>query len=298
MDELERLWYLNLFRIAFLEKRGTEFQDWFVKLAGYAWGPDFEEVRPYGNVGDWKCDGWRISTGSVFQCYAPRDMTAAEAKVKVQKDFAGAVSHWPQMRAWHFVHNDGEGLPPQVTALFHTLRSANPKLHLSPWSEPELIGLMPLLSRTHASALFGPAPTSLSFERLAYSDLQPVIDAIAQGTPDYTQEPRAPSPHKLEHNKLSVEAADLLRAGRRKERLVQSLIDSQSNPQQGERIAQTFREKYAQLKALGLSPDSIFHHLHRLVGTSGTPQQMAAGLAVLSYFFERCDIFEDAPALP
>lgn len=65
MDELERLWYGVIFRTHFLEKRGTEFQDWFVKLAGYAWGDDFEEVRPYGNVGDWKCDGWRISTGSV-----------------------------------------------------------------------------------------------------------------------------------------------------------------------------------------------------------------------------------------
>lgn len=298
MDELERLWYINLFRIAFLEKRGTEFQDWFVKLAGYAWGDDFEEVRPYGNVGDWKCDGWRISTGSVFQCYAPRDMTASEALSKVENDFAGAVGHWPRMRSWHFVHNDGEGLPPQVTNLFQSLRSTNPTLQLTPWSEPELLGLVPLLSRTHSAALFGPAPTSLAFERLAYSDLQPVIDAIAQSNPDYGQEPRAPSPKKLEHNKLSIEVADLLRAGRRKERLVQSFIDSQINPQQGERIAQTFRDKYAELNMLGLSADAIFAHLHRLVGTTGSPQQMAAGLAVLSYFFERCDIFEDAPALP
>lgn len=297
MDELERLWYVNTFRVAFLEKRGTEFQDWFVKLAGYAWGDDFEEVRPYGNVGDWKCDGWRISTGSVFQCYAPRDMSASEATAKVRADFGGAVSHWPRMRTWHFVHNDGEGLPPQVTSLFQELREAHTTLHLSPWSEPELLGLLPMLSRTHAAALFGPAPTAISFERLGYSDLQPVLDAIAQADPDLSQEPRAPSPAKLEHNKLSPEAADLLRAGRRKEPLVASFIDSQLNPQQGERIAQTFRDKYAELKGLGLKADTIFAHLHRLVGTSGPPQQLAAGLAVLAYLFERCDIFEDAPAI-
>jgi len=297
VDELERLWYGVVFRTHFLEKRGTEFQDWFVKLAGYAWGDDFEEVRPYGNVGDWKCDGWRISTGSVFQCYAPREMTAPEAVQKVNADFAGAVKHWPRMQSWHFVHNDGDGLPPQVTDLFQTLRAANPSVRLAPWSEPELLALVPLLSRDYAAALFGPAPTAMIFERLGYSDLQPVIDAIALGQPDIGIEPRAPSPTKLEHNHLSVEAADLLRAGRRKERLVESFIDSQLNPQQGERIAQTFRERYAELKALRLPPDTIFGYLHRLVGMSGTPQQQAAGLAVLSYLFERCDIFEDAPTI-
>ena len=297
MDELERLWYVNIFRIHFLEKRGTEFQDWFVKLAGYAWGEDFEEVRPYGNVGDWKCDGWRISTGSVFQCYAPRDMTAIAAVSKVQSDFTGAVNHWPRMKTWHFVHNDGDGLPPQVVDLFQQLRASHPLLRVSPWSEPELLGLLPLMSRTHAAALFGVAPTALTFERLGYSDIQPVVDAIAQARPDLGLEPKAPSPAKLEHNKLSMEAADLLRAGRRKERLVESFIDNQVNPQQGERIAQTFRDRYAELKALKLAPDTIFAHLHKLVGVSGSPQQMAAGLAVLSYLFERCDIFEDAPAI-
>ena len=32
---------------------------------------------------------------------------------------------------------------------------------------------------------------------------------------------------------------------------------------------------------------------HFAGGMSGTPQHQAAVLAVMSYFFERCDIFED-----
>ena len=58
--------YQLLCRVAFLEKKEAEFQDWFVKLASHAFGPDFEAVRPYGNQGDLKCDGRRVSTGTIL----------------------------------------------------------------------------------------------------------------------------------------------------------------------------------------------------------------------------------------
>ncbi len=52
MDEVQRAFYQVRFREAFLEKKGTEFQDWFVKLASHALGSDFEAVRPYGSKPD------------------------------------------------------------------------------------------------------------------------------------------------------------------------------------------------------------------------------------------------------
>ncbi len=56
---------------------------------------------------------------------------------------------------------------------------------------------------------------------------------------------------------------------------------------------QEFRRRYAQLQGSGRSPDQIFGHLQQYAGTGGDPGRQAAALAVLSYFFERCDIFED-----
>lgn len=67
MDLVSEAFLALHFRTAFLEKKGTEFQDWFAKLASDAHGADFEIVRPYGNQGDWKCDGRMVSTGTVFQ---------------------------------------------------------------------------------------------------------------------------------------------------------------------------------------------------------------------------------------
>ena len=112
MDEVQTAFYRLRFREAFLEKKGSEFQDWFVKLAGYAFGSDFEAVRPYGNQGDLKCDGRRRGTGTIFQCYAPDQMNAAKFNTKIDQDFRGAHLHWGNnMTKWVLVHNDGRGLP-------------------------------------------------------------------------------------------------------------------------------------------------------------------------------------------
>jgi hypothetical protein len=61
----------------------------------------------------------------------------------------------------------------------------------------------------------------------------------------------------------------------------------------GERIAEAYRRRYARLQASDRSADEIFAHLQQYAGSGREPKQQNAALAVLSYFFERCDIFED-----
>ncbi len=60
------------FHIDFLEQFGTDFQRWFGKLAGHTYPGDFAQIRPYGKRGDRKCDGWRPSSRTAFQCYVPQ----------------------------------------------------------------------------------------------------------------------------------------------------------------------------------------------------------------------------------
>ena len=107
MDEVQAIFYRLQFVLAFRTKKGVEFQDWFVRLASYALGPDFEAVRAYGSRGDLKCDGRRLSTGTIFQCYAPDAMKADHLVSKIDEDFRGARDNWPEMTEWAFVHNDG-----------------------------------------------------------------------------------------------------------------------------------------------------------------------------------------------
>lgn len=300
MDELQRSIYVDRFRLAFYTQQGTTFQDWFVRLAGHAFGADFEEVRPYGAQGDLKCDGRRISTKSIFQCYAPYLMKDVDLIAKVDEDFHGARTHWAaEMDEWVFVHNDGRGLPPKAVQHIQGLRQAHNPLRLETWSEPELLQLAMALDLAGLQALFGYAPSITIVDRLVMADLVPVIEALERQEPNPSDPPLTPpSPEKLEKNALSEESAILLRFGRRKSSLVESFFRKSSRPDLGERIAEAFRARYAELKSLGLHTDTIFKHLQDYAGmTGGDPKRQGAALAVLSYFFESCDIFEDPVAL-
>lgn len=299
MDELQRSIYVDRFRLAFHSQQGTAFQDWFVRLAGHAFGADFEEVRPYGPQGDLKCDGRRISTKSVFQCYAPYLMRDGELIAKVSEDFHGARAHWvAEMAEWVFVHNDGRGLPPRAAQHIESLRKTHAPIGIETWSEPELLNLAMALEIAALQALFGYAPSIAIVDRLVMADLVPIIDALERQEPD-PSDPllTPPSPEKLEKNALSEESALLLKVGRRKAGLVDTFFRKGSRPDLGERIAEAFRARYAELKSLDLPTDTIFKHLQDYAGmTGGDPKRQGAALAVLSYFFESCDVFEDPVA--
>jgi len=295
MDELQRSIYVDRFRLAFHTKKGTAFQDWFVLLAGHAFGPDFEEVRPYGPYGDLKCDGRRVSSGSVFQCYAPDAMKETDLIAKIDEDFHGARTHWASaMQEWVFVHNDGRGLPPHAVQHLDELRQAYAAFQITTWSEPELFRLAMSLELPALQALFGPAASIAIVDRLVMSDLVPIIEALQRQEPNLNDPPLTPpSPEKLEKNALSEESGLFLRIGRRKSALVDTFFRKSPRPDLGERIAEAFRMRYAELKAFGLPADTIFKHLQDYAGFNGEPKRQGAALAVLTYFFDSCDIFED-----
>lgn len=295
MDAIAECFYQLRFRIALLEKKGTAFETWFVALAGHAFGSDFVGVRSYGNRGDWKCDGLQVSTGTIFQCYAPDSLTDTKTIDKITEDFTGALEKWSdQMKVWVFVHNDLRGLSPTIVSHINSLQKQNPEVKIETWSEPNLFELFNLLTSKSKERLFGPVPNQRVMDRLALSDLEPVIDALEQRDPDPSDEfPPPPSVRKLEKNALSEDSANLLQFGRRKVGLVDQYFRKSERVELGEKIAEEFRKRYSDLKSLELPPDQIFMYLQQYAGMSGEPRRQAAVMAVLAYFFDTCDIFED-----
>lgn len=295
-SRLEAL-YQARFRLAYSEKEGGEFESWFADLASHALGTDFELVAAHGSDGDFKCDGRRLSTKTIYQCYAPRQMNQARTIVKIDADFQGAHKHWADwMQDWTLVHNRNKGLPPQVIQHLDQLRDQHPNVAIHVWGRPQLEAeLFNKLNSAGWEAVFGFAPSADRVDELTFDDIMPVVEALQKETPDQSVngiEP--PSPQKLQRNALSEDVADLLRAGRRKEALVGRYFDSHPSPELGEKIAVAFRRRYAELRMQELSPDDIFAKLQQNAGGNGAPKRQTAALAVLSYYFERCDIFEDA----
>ena len=283
------------FRLAYLEKKGAEFENWFSDLAGHAFGTDFEPVKPHGNQGDRKCDGRQVSTGTIFQCYAPESPLNNKAISKIDEDFNGAKANWTEfMKVWVFVHNNQGGVPVTITAHIDKLRAENPTIKIDIWSKPDLFKLFEMMSSGAKRLMFGDAPNQSTVNNLAFKHIAPVIDALEKQEPEYSNLfPPAPSPEKLQKNNLSESSAGLLSIGRRKVKLVEKFFTKAGSAELGEKIAQSFRNRYNELKALELDADTIFTYLHKHVGVYPEPSKQVAAMAILAYFFDNCDIFED-----
>ncbi|WP_159732662.1 ABC-three component system protein [Methylosinus sp. Ce-a6] len=294
-DALQKSIYHLRFKDAFLTKKGSEFQDWFVRLAGHAFGPDFEPVRAYGNMGDLKCDGYRNSTKTVFQCYAPREMKQKDLLRKIDSDFYGALEGWnSRMNEWTLVHNDADGLPPNAIKKLQDLRAGNPSIAIRDWSMTELNRHVIGLSLDSLIALFGFAPSMMIVSGVGLQDLRPVLDKLVRSDPPPIAPTNTPPADKIAKNSLSIEVIEMLKMGRLRSKLLQDYFSKGPHVPKGEEIATSFRAHYAELKSLSLSPDEIYERLQYFAGGGvGTVKHQAAVMTVLSYFFHTCDIFED-----
>lgn len=295
MDDTQRSFYGLKFENTFLREKGKAFESFFARVMSHGFTGDFEPARPYGPKGDLKCDGFRPSDGTVFQCYAPDSTKLAELLAKIDEDFTGARSDWgDRMRRWEFVHNDVRGLPAEAVRKLESLRSAHPAIAIAVFGEAEMRSVVMSLAHHQLEDLFGAVPSQRTLERLKFDDLRTVLMAIQRHDPGAEPPLAAPSATKLQHNAFSQDATALLRHGRRREKLVQDFFDAWPDPSFGEEIAEAFRTRYQVLKAVDLSPDEIFGQLQTFAGGMiGEPSHQGAVLAVLSYFFERCDIYED-----
>ncbi len=102
---------ITLARILFENKirrsDGNAFEDLFTQIMNYA-EHEFEQIKPWGNIGDRKNDGFIRSKGIFYQVFAPEDIRRSypEAIEKLEKDFKGLVSQWNPVKEFYFVVND------------------------------------------------------------------------------------------------------------------------------------------------------------------------------------------------
>jgi len=155
MPEADRVLFVFMLENALLKFKGQAFEDFFVKAGTALWGRDFEPLRAQGRLGDRKCDGYRISDKTVFQCYAPEQFIASKVAGKIQADFAGARDNFGnEMQKWVFVHNQNGGLPAEAGKLVEDLRQGHPTLTIEIWTPDDLIQQLLELSDSDLGYLF------------------------------------------------------------------------------------------------------------------------------------------------
>lgn len=299
MDDLTTAYYEERFTNQFRGTNGDAFQALFSRVMGLAHPTDFMACRPWGNIGDRKNDGYLKSERTLFQVYAPNELSQAETMRKIDEDFAGALPHWREhFDKWIFVHNSTKGLPPGVLKLLLELARANPGLTVAHWGLDELMLRFRRIPEDGLRSLLGHAPSNAGKLALGFEELRLVLENVAQSS-GVASEPTVPvSAGKIAANALSENVTTLLRAGMEKAQLVGEFFDKWHDPQYGDRIAATFRAKYLSLRSrqVPLTGDEMFETLHDWASGTAvrTSAQRVAVLAVLAFLFEQCEIFEPA----
>jgi len=299
MDRLVKNYYEKSFRIAFLESKGDSFQHLFEKLMSKVHPGDFMPCRPWGCRGDRKNDGYLPSERILFQVYAPNELKSRETISKLTEDFAGAKKHWREyFDKWHFVHNSDRGLNPDIIEVIEKLRKDNPQIKISTWGYQEMLMKFQQLELPDLELWFGLALTTQSNLQLGFHDLEAVLKHIHIASDISISEVRDVSSGKIEANCLSQAVAEFLKVGMSKAALVGKFFDKFYDPTYGDKISQAFKNEYVKLKnkPSRLHPDEIFGCLEVWAGgnMNTAPKHKAAVLAVMAYFFEKCEIFEDA----
>ena len=292
---LHDAYYEHKFENAYILAKGDEFQTFFERLMALAYKTDFMACRPWGGQGDRKNDGFLRSERCLFQVYAPNEMTARKAIIKISADFEGAKDYWQRhFDKWVFVHNAIEGLPPHIQEFLLDCERNSLGVKLETWGLEELREVFRKLTIEDKISWFGVAPTNETMNQLGFKELRVVLERIATLPAPVEIEVRDVPEGKIEANALSESVAHLLKVGMIKSSLVSDFFSQWHDDTYGERLAEAFRVKYRQLREKN-TPNQIFAKLQAWAGgdNRGLPEYESAILTVLAYFFELCDIFEE-----
>lgn len=297
MDSLARHHFEVAFELEFRKARGDVFQEFFGRIMNMRYPGDFVQTRPWGRLGDEKCDGYLPSFRRFYQCYAPNEVRNKSVTLrKIRDDFGGALPHASEFfDTWVFTHNCEDGRMPTWLGLeLQRLRAAHTSVGVAQLGFVELRLIVFDLDDSDLVALLGPPVTQRAMMSLGLNELKPILAHLEQVLPDSDERPRPVSPEKLAYNALPQSVEALLKAGMTKASLVEKYFKRTTNKELGERIAASFKREYERCKNENLSGVEIFDRLWTFAtgpyrGQSGGE---VAALAVLAHLFEACDIFE------
>ena len=95
MNTNEKMLVRQLFQNKIFRSDGQSFEDMFIAIMNYA-EEYFQAIKPWGNIGDRKNDGYIKDKGIFYQVYAPENIETSyvNAVKKLKVDFNGLKALW------------------------------------------------------------------------------------------------------------------------------------------------------------------------------------------------------------
>ena len=270
-------------------------------------GANFQPVGTDYSRGDLQCDGLLKHPLTIFACYGPVNAgaNATEAAMrtavaKVESDFTGALKHWPELKAWRFVHNYVEQPPAQIVHKILELRGVHSDVNLELFGKEQFEAALFAMNQEDIEELVGDAATEEDFRSLQPSELLRIVDSLIS-TVDHREvrddDPIEVPEQKLHFNGLSKHSQGRIVQGMQNAARVAKLLQEHQDPLLDASLAGVLKSKYLDLKAQLLEPDDILFTLYDFVAAVDRPSAAldVSVWSLLAHVFEKCTIFEDKP---
>jgi len=133
----------------------------------------------------------------------------------------------------------------------------------------------------------------IELSNVTFEELQ-VVTRHLLDSPIYDKDYNlVPPAEKIRKNNLSVVVGNLITSGMMQSKLVGEFLAHNVELEFGNKLRAGFVNEYLDLKSKGFVNDSLFYELWDFArGGSNDPKTNAASLAVITYFFESCEVFE------
>ncbi len=296
MDREEKYITRIIFKKIIYEADGNKFEDIFTKIMSYK-EEGFQQVKPWGNIGDRKNDGYIYGKKIYFQVYAPEkpEDKHHEAIKKAKDDFHKLLNQW-DVGTYIFVFNDKyKGHHPDLRKELETIQNEHSleksELLVAKDLENYLYGLQD--DQIFEIVGFPPNNEAISFE-LEFEIVREIVDHIMQYGASKKESISAPDWYeKIAHNDLGNTIAEkCLEIGAMYINEVDEFLNNNSEFT-SEEIRSKLNQIYLDKKEAMFHGETLFEAIVEEMLPSGSMKYFNGIYAIMAKYFSTCDIFED-----
>lgn len=287
------------------QSEGKVFEDLFKNIM-VIHDNNFEPIKPHGNYGDRKNDGFNKISGTYYQVYAPEDIrkkyTQVDAIKKAEIDFIKLIQNWDKVykiRDYKFVINDKyKGVYPKVHKVLEKIGSQH-SITSGTWLTKDLEQVFLEFDEEKMMRIIGLIPSSSTIDIVNFSTLTDVINYLIKNSQPYKYDGSLANPkfeNKITFNNLGSFPAHLLNIGNYQASAIDSFFSKNSDDVK-QQLSKIFNDYY--IDAEKIIPESIeksdlefFYILNKACPEISKSVQDAV-IVLMSYYFESCDIFKE-----
>lgn len=296
MNSQEKMLLRVMFKNKIYKYDGQAFEDLFTFVMNYA-EKGFQSIKPWGNIGDRKNDGYVKQNATYYQVFAPEDIKKSYPNTvkKLHADFKGLIAQWSLVNSFYFVINDKyKGVNADAEQEIQKIKDGHGLENAAILTAKDIENKLFELEEDQIFSIVGWLPDPSNIKNIDYSILNEVIGHIMELPIQPNIEGKVVLPdwdEKIKFNKLSDTVAGYLNTASYQLHNLEVYLSDNSDFVADE-LRDKINEIYQQEKAIN-SGDYLFMSMVEQLSPKLTQPYQNTVIIILAKYFEACDIFEE-----